>query len=157
MGYSARGEELMLHVPLDTGAKSSVFWDATETFIIHEEYCELPQSKGLGDAAWLSAALSRAIHEQHPWHYYPVTEERLAIWKRVMDRIIKHKPQLAAVVGPWYTGIEVSEAEDAVPQPATKAEAKSKKPTAAGSLAESETTKAAAAKKARTRRAKPAD
>ena len=78
---------------------------ATETFILHDEYYQIPHVKGLGDAAALSAALSRAIDEQHPWHYYPVTEERLAIWKRVMDRIIKHKPELAAVVGPWYTGL----------------------------------------------------
>ena len=130
-GYSLRGDELIVHVSFDTGEKTEVFGDATETFIIHDEYCQLPQSKGLGDAAWLSAALSRAIHEQHPWHYYPVTEERLAIWKRVMDRIIKHKPELAAVVGPWYTGIEVPEAVEPVPESAPKKTAKLKKSAAA--------------------------
>lgn len=49
----------------------------------------LPNPACLGDAAVLSAALSRAIQEKHACHYYPVTEERLATWKRVMDRIIK--------------------------------------------------------------------
>jgi hypothetical protein len=47
-----------------------------------------------------------------------------------MDRIIKHKPELAAVVGPWYTGIEVPEAVEEVPQRAPKAKAKTKKLTA---------------------------
>jgi hypothetical protein len=153
MGYSPRGDELVVHVEFDSGAKSEVLWDATETFILHDEYCQIPHLKGLGDAAGLSASLDMAIHEHHPWHYYPVTEERLAIWKRVMDRIIKHKPELAAVVGPWYTGIEVPEAGEEAPQPAPKTRARTKKPTAG----EASPSKPTGANKTRTRRAKAQD
>jgi len=130
---------------------------ATETVILHDEYYQIPHVKGLGDAAALSAALSRAIDEQHPWHYYPVTEERLAIWKRVMDRIIKHKPELAAVVGPWYTGIEVPEAVQEVPQPPPKTRAKTKKPTDGETPLEAKPSKPAGTKKTRTPRAKAQD
>ena len=157
MGYSPRGEELVVHVKIECGGTSDVLWDATESFIVHDEYCQLPHLKGLGDAAWLPAALDMALHEQHPWHYYPVTEERLAIWKRVMDRIIKHKPELAAVVGPWYTGIEVPEAVEEVPQPAPKAKAKSKNPAVGETPLEAKPSKPAGTKKTRTRRAKAQD
>ena len=146
-----------MHVSVNGGKTTEVLSDSTETFILHDEYRQLPHVKGLGDAAWLSVALDMALHEQHPWHYYPVTEERLAIWKRVMNRIIKHKPELAAVVGPWYTGIEVPEAEDAVPKTSSKARTKAKKPAATGSSAEADATKVAGAKKTRTRRTKPAE
>jgi hypothetical protein len=153
MGYSPRGEELVVHVRFESDGTSDVLWDSTESFILYDEYCQLPHLKGLGDAAGLSASLDMALHEQHPWHYYPVTEERLAIWKRVMDRIIKHKPELAAVMGPWYTGIEVPEAGEEAPQPAPKTRARTKKPTAD----EASPSKPAGAKTTRTRRAKAQD
>ncbi len=155
--YFDRGDRLIVHVATHCGATTEVLWDSTETFILHEEYCQLPHIKGLGDATWLSVALDMALHEHHPWHYYPVTEERLAIWKRVMDRIIKHKPELAAVVGSWYTGIEVPETVEVVPQPAPKAKAKTKKPTAGETPLEAKAGKPAGTKKTRTRRAKAQD
>lgn len=129
--YGKRGHDLTVHVTNGTGDGIEVFSDSSEQFVLFDEYSQLPHRKGLGDAAALSAALSLAIHEHHPWHYYPVTEERLTIWKRVMDRIIKHKPELAAVVGPWYTGIEVPEAVEPVPDSAPKKTAMVKKSAAA--------------------------
>lgn len=164
--YDEPGERLVVHVGHDSGDTSTVVGDATGEVILHNEYCQLPHRKGLGDAAWLALALNRAIHEHHPFHYYPVTEERMTIWKRVVHRIITHKPELAKVVGPWYTGVEAVAIEEQ-PSRASKAKTKAKATrksagaratasTAKGSGGKARTTKPSqnAAKKVRLRRGK---
>lgn len=123
--HSPKGEELVVHVAADDRSGSEAVWDSAERFILHDEYCHLPHMKGLGDAVGLSSALDLAIHEHHPWHYCPVTEARLAVWKRVMDRIIRHKPELAKIVGKWYTGVEAVETEE-LPSRTSTAKTKAK-------------------------------
>jgi hypothetical protein len=125
--YGEPGERLVVHLGHDSGDTSTVVGDATGEVIRHDEYCQLPHRKGLGDAAWLAVALNRAIHEHHPFHYYPVTEERMNIWKRVVHRIITHKPELAKIGGPWYTGIEAVATEELLSR-AANAKVKSKVP-----------------------------
>jgi hypothetical protein len=177
--YDEPGERLIVHLYADSGGSSVVVGDATGRLIDYDEYRQLPHRTGLGDAEGLSTALDMAIHEQHPFQHYPLNERRMDIWKRVVHRIIAHKPELAKIVGPWYTGVEAVAAEEvpsraALAKPKSKVPAKgarartaagmakgsggkAKKPTAGETPLEAKPSKPTSAKKTRAPRAKAQD